>query len=478
MIVLKTILLFLVFLLSTVLVFSAEEAHFISEYITSLNSSTFEKFVSENEFVLVTFFAPWCGHCTALEPEFKATCAEMATSIPKVRCGSVDATENMELAQQFGVSGYPTIKLFNGTENIQNFSGARSKENFLRWISKLTGPAIQIVDSMSEATEIASSSSSAFIGHLSSKDSTTFTNFEVVAASHREHSYPFIVVLGSSEEQLHILHKDEETVVIPMPKTLEKLESKISVMNVPLFAAISADNYSLYMSRPGFTAWFCGTTEDFNKYASVIRKVASHFREEYAFVFLDTDQFGSHATQHLLIEEFPGLVVQSVAVPAIRYLYGGLKFDSEEPLMEFMNSVASGKHEMSIKSEPVPSEQTGPVTVVVGHTFEEIVFQKDKDVLIEIYAQWCGHCKNLEPIYNQLAEEMKDNENIVIAKINGPANDIPFEGFSPRAFPTILFVRAGTRTAIPYDGKRTVEAFKEFITEHATVSQSSTHDEL
>ena len=44
--------------------------------------------------------------------------------------------------------------------------------------------------------------------------------------------------------------------------------------------------------------------------------------------------------------------------------------------------------------------------VVVGKTFNEIVNDPTKDVLIEFYAPWCGHCKSLEPTYNELGEKV------------------------------------------------------------------------
>nr|AAB40710.1 protein disulphide isomerase precursor [Cryptosporidium parvum] len=460
-------------------VLGGDEAHFISEHITSLTSSNFEDFIKSKEHVIVTFFAPWCGHCTALEPEFKATCAEISKLSPPVHCGSVDATENMELAQQYGVSGYPTIKFFSGIDSVQNYSGARSKDAFIKYIKKLTGPAVQVAESEEAIKTIFASSSSAFVGRFTSKDSAEYAVFEKVASGHREHNYAFIAFFQEGEQKLEVLHKDEEPVSLPMPKTVEELEAKISIMNVPLFSAISAENYSLYMSREGYTPGSVVLTRTSPSMLQTLERLQLITEKSMPLFSLDTEQFGSHATQHLLIEKFPGLVIQSVNVPSIRYMYGPAKFDSVEPLKEFMKQVSEGKHELSIKSEPIPAEQSGPVTVVVGKTFEEIVFRSDKDVLLEIYAQWCGHCKNLEPIYNQLGEEYKDNDKVVIAKINGPQNDIPYEGFSPRAFPTILFVKAGTRTPIPYDGKRTVEAFKEFISEHSSFPQEKeSRDEL
>ena len=63
--------------------------------------------------------------------------------------------------------------------------------------------------------------------------------------------------------------------------------------------------------------------------------------------------------------------------------------------------------------------------VVVGKTFKEIVNDPTKDVLIEFYAPWCGHCKSLEPKYNELGEKFKNVDDIVIAKMDATANDVP-----------------------------------------------------
>ena len=44
---------------------------------------------------------------------------------------------------------------------------------------------------------------------------------------------------------------------------------------------------------------------------------------------------------------------------------------------------------------------------VVGKNFDEIVNDEGKDVLIEFYAPWCGHCKNLAPVYEEVAEKVR-----------------------------------------------------------------------
>ncbi len=64
--------------------------------------------------------------------------------------------------------------------------------------------------------------------------------------------------------------------------------------------------------------------------------------------------------------------------------------------------------QVEYKSQPIPEEpEDGGVTIVVGKTVDSILFDESKDVLLEVYAPWCGHCKQLEPTYKKLAKRFK-----------------------------------------------------------------------
>jgi len=148
---------------------------------------------------------------------------------------------------------------------------------------------------------------------------------------------------------------------------------------------------------------------------------------------------------------------------------------NEESLAEFIEEWKAGNLKPVIKSQPKPKKQ-GVVKTVVGNTFDEIVKDESKEVLIEFYAPWCGHCKKLTPVYKKLAEKYKKNKNIVIAKIDATANEGPSE-YEATGFPTIYWAPPGKKNSPErFEGDRSLEGFEKFLKEKSSFLKSK--DEL
>lgn len=104
-----------------------EVAKFDEKDVVVLTDGNFSDFVDENKYVMVEFYAPWCGHCKALAPEYAAAATELKAA--NVKLAKVDATEENELAEKYEVQGFPTVYLFVDGEH-KPYSGQRTK-----WVS-------------------------------------------------------------------------------------------------------------------------------------------------------------------------------------------------------------------------------------------------------------------------------------------------------------------------------------------------------
>lgn len=155
-----------------------------------------------------------------------------------------------------------------------------------------------------------------------------------------------------------------------------------------------------------------------------------------------------------------------------KYLFEGEM--TADKLTAFFEGYAAGTLTSHMKSEPVPEPNDGPVFVLVGSEFENVI-GKDKDVFVEYYAPWCGHCKRLAPEYEIVGEAFSDVDSVVIAKMDSTENDSPED---IKGFPTLLFYPKGETTAVKYGGDRKQEAIIEWIKEHASGDMSAVKHEL
>jgi len=180
-------------------------------------------------------------------------------------------------------------------------------------------------------------------------------------------------------------------------------------------------------------------------------------------VWIDNAKFVQHGVRlGLTGEKTPAFVIDDYRNNK-RFIYPEASEFSFKAVTDFVSEYLEGKVKPFVKSEPVPESNDGPVTTVVSTTFLELVNDPSKNVLIEFYAPWCGHCKKLAPIFEELGEKFQGEESVRIAKFDATANDVPIP-LEIKGYPTLYLFPAGDKDhPVEYQGPRELENLYEFV---------------
>ncbi|XP_064989881.1 protein disulfide isomerase-like 1-4 [Musa acuminata AAA Group] len=447
--------------------------------VVVLTDGNFSDFLEKHRHVMVEFYAPWCGHCQALAPEYAA--AATALRGDDVVLAKVDATEENELAQRFEVQGFPTVLFFvDGVH--RDYPGQRSRDAIVTWIKKKIGPGVENITTVDEAEKILTSESKVVLGFLDSlvgDDSQ-----ELSAASKLEDGVNFYQTVNPDVAKLfHIDPSAKRPAVVLLKKEAEKISyfdgqfSKSAIVDfvfankLPLVTPFTRESAPEIFENPiKKQLLLFAVSNDTRKVMPAFQEAAKFFKGKLIFVYveMDNEDVGKPVSDYFGVTgDDPQVLAYTGNEDAKKFILEG------EVTLDAVKKFAEGFLEDTLKpfykSDPLPETNDGDVKIIVGNNFDEIVLDESKDVLLEIYAPWCGHCQALEPTYNKLAKHLRGIESLVIAKMDGTTNEHPRA--KADGFPTLLFFPAGNKSFEPItvDADRTVKAFYNFIKKHASI---------
>lgn len=107
--------------------------------VFDLTEQNFQDALDNSQSILVEFYAPWCGHCQRLAPEYEMAARMLDQKGSKIALAKVDATKEKNLAAKYGIRGYPTLFLFENGEK-KAYTGGRTAETIVQWLEKNVKP--------------------------------------------------------------------------------------------------------------------------------------------------------------------------------------------------------------------------------------------------------------------------------------------------------------------------------------------------
>lgn len=424
-----------------------------------LTDANFNKAISDNKLILVEFYAPWCGHCKSLAPEYEKAAVILKEKNSEVLLAKIDATENKDMAEKFNIEGFPTLKFFdNGKDS--DYNGGRTAEEIVSWLEKRLGPSYTVCSSKNELEEH-KQANEVVVVFFGQEEGTEFSLFKETSQVYE--GAPFLVVKDENminENQVKqnslVLFKnfDEGKNVLTDLTSLEQIYEFIETSAMKFVSNFDESTAEFIFGRSNSAVFLYWDEEKHESYKNVLDQVAPKFREKK--VYFVTSGINDELEQKLA--EYIGIKQEHLPVVKIHQVKNNdvLKYTLKNPitvdnLTQFVEDFLSGKLEPEYKSESIPETQDSSVYKIVGKSFNTIVNDPNKDVLVEFYAPWCGHCQALAPKYENLAEKLKEYKNLVIAKMDATENEVP--GVDIEGYPTLKFYSHKNKEGVNVEGR-------------------------
>nr|XP_039254772.1 thioredoxin domain-containing protein 5-like isoform X1 [Styela clava] len=513
----------------------------VNEGLYEITDATFNDHISEgNHFI--KFFAPWCGHCQRMEPAWKALAAKYNDDAVKI--SRVDCTKNQKICGSKGVRGYPTLIWFKNGEEVEKYQGGRSLEDFEEYVVKMTSDqkvektgeeeqkevvqqkeedALDVTEGLYELTEAnfetLTSQGDFFIkffapwcGHCKRMEPAwkelaksyeghekvkigrvDCTKNQAVCQSKGVRGYPTLKYFRNGKEMdgspggrdFESLNKFTTEMSEAQQKDVqqeqeeevdEEQKEEADVVTEGLYELTEANFETLTSQGDFFIKFFAPWCGHCKRMEPAWKELAKSYEGHEKIKIGRVD-----CTQHKSVCQSKGVR----GYPTLKYFRNGEEKEGSaggrdiESLKEFtVKMMAMEQQEEEDQDEGEAPPPSGALEL------DSDIFQDVIDTgltFVKFYAPWCGHCKRLAPVWDQLADEdfSSAERPIRIVKVDCTKHTKICTDNGVKGYPTLKLFDGGEEKE-KYSGARTLEALKAFVIENAAKEgdEAQKRDEL
>ncbi|KRX00945.1 Thioredoxin-like fold [Pseudocohnilembus persalinus] len=462
----------------------------MDEFTINLDDSNFDQIIQQYDNVLVEFYAPWCGHCKKLAPQYAIAAQFIHEEFENVRLAKIDASNYRDLASKYGVQGFPTMKWFS-KDKVSDYTGGRTGQEIINWVLRKAGKASTFIDNNEKLQQLKQQHKVIVVYFASQTEGQQWQDFIQTAVELDTINFYHVTdsqIAQQNDAKLGqvVLFKqfDELRNNFTDKITFESLFEFVNTNRIKKIINFDDDAIKIVFQSKLTTLFLMhDDSEQSQKAREILENLSgSDLRGKIVFAYSTPTDKSGHFDR---LGQFLGVNVNS-NIPAFtivdtkqgqidKFIYEGEI--EEQPLKTFIQKFLKQELQPSLKSEEIPEKNDEPVKIVVAKNFKDVVINNDKDVLLEFYAPWCGHCKQLAPEYELAAQKLQSNPNIILAKIDATKNEIL--GIQVDGFPTIKYFPGNqkNRQVQEYNGDRNAEAIVEWLKSHTTHPWVESDDE-